>query len=140
MATPNDTYSRRNRLDLMEPSEKIIYEAIQEIEKIGADVRLTDAINMLSGAKELVSDFIDKKQTEEKYVINKNIKLFKDLKSNSITNSFFEKNKVEVTFDSSQQYLCFINYKEGDGAYGLGTTFLEALKNGIEKFNETKRT
>lgn len=48
---------------------------------------------------------------------------------------FINSNRVEVIWDASQQYLCYINYKEGDGAYGLGVTFLEALNNGIEKYN-----
>lgn len=50
---------RRNRLDLMHSSEKIIVDAVQEIEKLPADVRLTDAINYLHKAKDKVSDFID---------------------------------------------------------------------------------
>lgn len=53
---------------------------------------------------------------------------------------FQKTNRVEVHFDSSQQYLCYINYKEGDGAYGLGMTFLESLQNGIEKYKQAKAT
>ena len=49
---------------------------------------------------------------------------------------FLNNNRVEVVWDLSQQYLCYINYKEGDGAYGLGMTFLEALQNGIDKYKE----
>lgn len=52
-------FPRRNRLDLNEPSELAIFNAMQEVEKIGADVRLTKAVTLLSEAKELVSDFID---------------------------------------------------------------------------------
>lgn len=51
---------RRIRLDLMHPAEKIIYEAIQEVEKVGADTGLTDAIILLSQAKDKVSDYLDK--------------------------------------------------------------------------------
>jgi len=50
---------RRNRLDLMTPSEKIIQEAIWEVEKLPADVNLTEAVILLGKAKDLVSDFID---------------------------------------------------------------------------------
>ncbi len=50
---------RRNRIDLNTPAEKAIYDAMQEIEKAGADVRLTEAIMLLSKAKELVGDFVD---------------------------------------------------------------------------------
>lgn len=56
--------SRRNRLDLMHPSEKAIYTAMQEVEKTGADIRLTNAINLLSEAKDNVSDFLDEKEAK----------------------------------------------------------------------------
>jgi hypothetical protein len=52
---------RRNRLDLNTPAERAIYDAMQEVEKIGADTRLTEAVILLSKAKELVADFIDAK-------------------------------------------------------------------------------
>jgi len=52
---------RRNRLDLNTPAEKAIYDAIQEVEKAGADPKLTDVVVMLGKAKDLLSDFIDGK-------------------------------------------------------------------------------
>jgi hypothetical protein len=52
---------RRNRLDLNTPTELAIYNAMQEVEKMPADVKLTEAINLLSKAKDLVSDFVDSK-------------------------------------------------------------------------------
>lgn len=52
---------RRHRADLWTPSEKAIQDAIWEIEKIGADVKLTEAVILLQKAKELVSDFVDAK-------------------------------------------------------------------------------
>jgi hypothetical protein len=55
-------FSRRNRLDLNTPAELSIYNAIQEVEKVGADIKLTEAVNMLSKARELVADYIDSKQ------------------------------------------------------------------------------
>lgn len=61
MATPNDTFSRRSRMDLMDSSEKLITEAVWEIEKLGCDVKLTEAVILLTKAKDLISDFIDKK-------------------------------------------------------------------------------
>lgn len=54
-----DTTNRRNRIDLMKPAELAIFNAMQEIEKIGADPKLTDAQMFLTKAKDLVSDFID---------------------------------------------------------------------------------
>ena len=54
-----DTIRRRNRLDLNTPPELAIYNAMQEVEKAGVDVKLTDALIKLEEAKELVADFID---------------------------------------------------------------------------------
>ena len=50
---------RRARLDLNTPAEKAIFDAMQEVEKLPADVKLTEAVNLLSKAKDLVSDFVD---------------------------------------------------------------------------------
>ena len=52
----------RNRMDLWKPSELAIYNAIQEIEKMDADVRLTNAQILLQQAKDLVADFIIEKE------------------------------------------------------------------------------
>jgi hypothetical protein len=54
-----DNTPRRNRLDLNEPAEIAIYEAMQAVEKIGADERLTKAVILLAEAKELVGHFVD---------------------------------------------------------------------------------
>ena len=56
------TIPRRIRLDLSEPAELAIRKAVDEVEKIGADVRLTKAVNLLDEARELVADFIDDQQ------------------------------------------------------------------------------
>ncbi len=52
---------RRNRMDFNTPSEKAIYDAIQEVEKAGADPKLTDVVVMLGKAKDLLSDYVDGK-------------------------------------------------------------------------------
>ncbi len=52
---------RRNRLDQMTPAELAIYNAMQEVEKAGADVRLTEAVILLGKAKDKVADFVDGK-------------------------------------------------------------------------------
>lgn len=54
-------FPRRSRLDLCKPAELAIYNAMQEVEKMPPDVRLTNAIIKLQEAKELVADFIDGK-------------------------------------------------------------------------------
>lgn len=51
---------RRNQLDKCIPAELAIFTAMQEVEKVGSDVKLTQAIQKLQEAKNLVSDFIDK--------------------------------------------------------------------------------
>jgi hypothetical protein len=53
------TENRRNRMDLFSPAELAIYNAQVEVEKIGADVRLTNAGILLQQARYLVADFID---------------------------------------------------------------------------------
>jgi len=55
---------RRIRLDLNEPAELAIYNAIQEVEKAGADPKLTKAVTLLSEAKNLVADYIDSKKEQ----------------------------------------------------------------------------
>lgn len=52
---------RRSRIDLNTPAEKAIYDAMQEVEKLPADVKLTEAVTLLAKAKDLVSDFVDAK-------------------------------------------------------------------------------
>jgi len=51
---------RRIRLDLNSPVELAIYEVMQMIEKMPADIKLTLAGEKLREARELVADFIDK--------------------------------------------------------------------------------
>lgn len=54
-----NTITRRARIDLFVPAEKAIYDAIQIIENMGADVQLTDAQTLLAQAKEKVADYVD---------------------------------------------------------------------------------
>lgn len=54
---------RRNDLSQMQPAEKAIIDAMEEVEKLPADERLTNAIIKLQEAKNLVSDFIDGKDS-----------------------------------------------------------------------------
>lgn len=50
---------RRISLDQMTPAEKAIYAAVQIVEGMGADVRLTHAVVHLSEARECVANFVD---------------------------------------------------------------------------------
>lgn len=53
------SFPRKIRQDLSVPAEIAIGNAIQQIEKLGADVRLTDAVVLLGKAKDKVSEYID---------------------------------------------------------------------------------
>jgi len=50
---------RRCYVDLMTPAELAIREVIGKVESVGCDVRLTDAVVLLTQAKEKVADFVD---------------------------------------------------------------------------------
>lgn len=53
---------RRFRLDQQSPGEAAIREAVRVVEEMGADVRLTAAVNLLNEARERVADFVDGKE------------------------------------------------------------------------------
>lgn len=57
----SNTIARRAQMQLWSPAERAIYNAMEEVEKMDADTRLTDAVILLGKAKDLVSDFIDNK-------------------------------------------------------------------------------
>lgn len=50
---------RRARMDQWTPAERSIYDAMQAVEEMPADVRLTNAVNLLHQARDLVADFVD---------------------------------------------------------------------------------
>lgn len=50
---------RRSRLDLNTPAELAIFNTMQEVEKAGADVKLTLAVIKLQEARNLVADYVD---------------------------------------------------------------------------------
>ena len=56
-----DKFPRKAALCFNAPSELAIHEAIQKVEELGADVRLTEAVILLAKAKELVSEYIDER-------------------------------------------------------------------------------
>jgi hypothetical protein len=51
---------RRVRLDRMSAGELAIHDAKGVVEGMGSDVRLTDAIMLLSAAQNKVADFVDR--------------------------------------------------------------------------------
>ena len=50
---------RRDRLDLNTPAEVAIFKAMQEVEKSGADEKLTEAVILLAKARSLVADYVE---------------------------------------------------------------------------------
>lgn len=52
--------ARRSILELNWPIELTIQKAIDDIEKLGADVTLTDAIIKLTDARNLVADYLER--------------------------------------------------------------------------------
>jgi hypothetical protein len=56
---------RRNQLDRNTPAELAIREAMLAVEEAGCDVLLTDAVNLLSQAREKVADYVDRKIEKE---------------------------------------------------------------------------
>ncbi len=50
---------RRIRLDLFTPAERAIYDAVQAVEALPPDERLTNAVILLGRARDLVADFVD---------------------------------------------------------------------------------
>jgi hypothetical protein len=55
----NTDIPRRIRLDKMTPAELAITDAMEAVEKLPGDVRLTEAVVLLDRARNLVADFVD---------------------------------------------------------------------------------
>jgi hypothetical protein len=51
--------SRRSDVRQMTPAELFIRAAVAEVEAVGADPRLTDAVELLQAAKDAVADYVD---------------------------------------------------------------------------------
>lgn len=59
MQISDNGFPRRNRVDLYTPAETAIREAMLAVENAGAHPLLTDAVVLLSQAKEKVADFVE---------------------------------------------------------------------------------
>lgn len=55
----NDEIPRRARVDFNVMAEHAIREAMQSVEDLGADVKLTEAVVLLGKAKDAVADYVD---------------------------------------------------------------------------------
>lgn len=50
---------RRCRIDLLTPAEMAVYDALQAVERLGADERLTQAVCLLQEARGRVADYVE---------------------------------------------------------------------------------
>jgi hypothetical protein len=67
---------RRIRLDLCTPAEVAIYNAMQEVEKMGADTTLTEASGLLDEARNLIADYVDQVVDGAKPSIKQHYKIY----------------------------------------------------------------
>ena len=61
----SDEIPRRIRLDRMTTADRFIYDAVQKVERVGADVRLSEAVILLQQARDKVADDVDEKLTAQ---------------------------------------------------------------------------
>lgn len=59
MKISDNGHPRRHRLDLLTSAELAIKQAMYAVEGLGADVRLTKAVTLLSEAADHVADFVE---------------------------------------------------------------------------------
>jgi len=60
----SDDIPRRARIDKFVPAEKAIFDAVDAVEGLPPDERLTDAVVLLQRARDLVADFVDGIETK----------------------------------------------------------------------------
>lgn len=58
----SNTIPRSHRMDQWTPAERAIHDAVQAVEEMGADVRLTKAVRLLAEAQASVAAFVDERQ------------------------------------------------------------------------------
>lgn len=46
------------------PAEQAVQDAVDLVERLGADVRLTEAVNLLAAARAKIADYVESKQYE----------------------------------------------------------------------------
>jgi hypothetical protein len=54
-----------NNMQVWTPAEHAIYNALQEVEKMGADVLLTEAVTLLNNAQNKVAEYIEIQQNKD---------------------------------------------------------------------------
>lgn len=59
---------RRFKIDQMTPAEKAITGAMTEVEKMPCGLKLTEAIDLLYKAREIVADYVDNEIVNKKHL------------------------------------------------------------------------
>lgn len=62
---------RRIQLERMSSGERAIFAAVHEVERMGADQRLTDAVILLQAARDSVADFVDGVDARRSVTVNR---------------------------------------------------------------------
>ncbi len=112
MANDEAETPRRIRLDLFTPAEKAIYDAAMEVEKVGADVKLTDAVILLQQARSLVADYVDQTNLTEK---ENSMRLPSNLQPNQVCKLKFREddNPITATVRGVHFYIGKVKYDLG---------------------------
>jgi len=105
---------RRSRLDLNTPAEKIIYDAIQVVEKVGADVKLTEAVMLLSKARYLVADFVDSELKKYPSIVVDDVTYWYDKDFEWKEKGWYDKPALILFENIQKANLIIFDYKEGD--------------------------
>lgn len=61
---------RRRTIEQLSKGERAIYDAVDTIEEMGADIRLTDAVVLLQEAREAVADYVDGVNPNKRRIVN----------------------------------------------------------------------
>lgn len=97
--TNNNEAPRRIRLDLNVPAELAIRKAVDEVEAMGADPKLTNAVILLGEAREMVADFIDKvpeNETEAEITFGEKVVRTRFNPSNAGNVNFFKDSTAKI--------------------------------------------
>lgn len=60
MSYGTDSFPRRNRIHLLTPVEKQLYDVLQAVEGVGADPLLTEAVCLIQSAREKLAEYIER--------------------------------------------------------------------------------
>lgn len=129
-----ETTPRRNQLQKMTPVELAIRECVEQVETLGADVRLTDAVVLLSAANDSVADFIDGVETRRFVRVGESLVDAAAAAGREVT----EAEDAIVTFGDfleswQEKHGCIVIDTDDPDGMGEAVAHLLDLSNGIKK-------